>query len=114
MRRPSCGVASALATCPPFISADGLEAHPRLSRLSVPCAFQRGRMDFLANPEVGPLIFILLSAASFATAFIGVFTGAAGGVILLGIMAIVLPPTALIPVHTVVMLGSGVTRTAIM
>src|SRR5215213_93177 len=71
-------------------------------------------MDFLASPEVGPLIFILLSAASFATAFIGVFTGAAGGVILLGIMAIVLPPTALIPVHTVVMLGSGVTCTAIM
>jgi uncharacterized membrane protein YfcA len=71
-------------------------------------------MDFFGNPEVGPLIFLLLSVASFVTAFIGVFTGAAGGVILLGIMAIVLPPTALIPVHTVVMLGSGVTRTAIM
>ena len=42
------------------------------------------------------------------------FTGAAGGVILLGLMAMAMPPLALIPVHTVVMLGSGVTRTMIM
>ncbi len=42
------------------------------------------------------------------------FTGAAGGVVLLGLMAMVMPPLALIPVHTVVMLGSGITRTMIM
>ena len=42
------------------------------------------------------------------------FTGAAGGIVLLGLMATVMPPLALIPVHTVVMLGSGVTRTMIM
>ena len=53
-------------------------------------------------------------AASFVTAFIGVFTGAAGGVVLLGLMAMVMPPLALIPVHTVVMLGAGVTRTMMM
>ena len=46
--------------------------------------------------------------------FIGVFTGAAGGIVLLGLMAMVMPPLALIPVHTVVMLGAGVTRTMIM
>ena len=71
-------------------------------------------MDFLGTPDIGPLLFAGLTAASLVTAFIGVFTGAAGGVILLGIMAMVMPPAALIPVHTVVMLGSGVTRTMIM
>ncbi len=68
----------------------------------------------LATPEVGALLFVGLSAASFATAFIGVFTGAAGGVILLAIMATVMPPAVVIPVHTVVMLGTGISRTAIM
>ena len=71
-------------------------------------------MDFLGTPDIGPLLFGSLMLASFATAFIGVFTGAAGGVVLLGLMAMVLPPLALIPVHTVVMLGTGVTRTMIM
>lgn len=59
-------------------------------------------------------MFAALTFASFATAFIGVFTGTAGGVILLAIMATVMPPAALIPIHTVIQLGSGVTRTMIM
>jgi uncharacterized membrane protein YfcA len=71
-------------------------------------------MDFLVAPDIGPLMFAGLAAASFATAFIGVFTGTAGGLILLAIMATVMPPAALIPVHTVVQLGSGVSRTLIM
>jgi uncharacterized membrane protein YfcA len=71
-------------------------------------------MDFLGTPDIGPLGFAALMAASCVTSFIGVFTGAAGGVILLGLMAMVMPPLALIPVHTIVMLGSGVTRTMIM
>jgi len=71
-------------------------------------------MDFLGTPDIGPLLFFGLMLASFAAALIGVFTGAAGGVVLLGLMAMVLPPLALIPVHTVVMLGTGVTRTMIM
>ena len=71
-------------------------------------------MDFLGTPDVGPLVFFALTLASFAAAFIGVFTGAAGGVVLLGLMAMVMPPLAVIPVHTVVMLGSGVTRTMLM
>ena len=47
--------------------------------------FQSGRacsktsaMDFLGTPDVGPLLFVGLSAASFVTAFIGVFTGSGG------------------------------------
>ena len=71
-------------------------------------------MEFFTIPEGGPLLFLGLSLASFATAFIGVFTGTAGGLILLAIMAVVMPPTSVIPVHTVVQLGSGVTRTMIM
>ena len=71
-------------------------------------------MDFLGTPGVGPLMFFALTAASLATAFVGVFTGAAGGVVLLGLMAIALPPAVLLPLHTVVMLGSGITRTMIM
>src|SRR5512145_10019 len=71
-------------------------------------------MDFLGTPDVGPLLFAGLSVASFVTAFIGVYTGAAGGVILLAIMAMVMPPATVIPVHTVVMLGTGATRTVAM
>ena len=71
-------------------------------------------MDLLGTPGVGPLMFFGLTAASLVTAFVGVYTGAAGGVVLLGIMAIVMPPTVLVPLHTVVMLGSGITRTMIM
>ncbi len=71
-------------------------------------------MNFFATPDVSPLLFSGLTIASFVTAFIGVFTGTAGGVILLAIMATVMPPAALIPVHTVIQLGSGVTRTMIM
>jgi uncharacterized membrane protein YfcA len=71
-------------------------------------------MDFLFTPEIGPLLFAGLSAASFVSGFIGVFTGAAGGVMLLALMAMVVPPTVVIPVHTVVMLGTGAARTMIM
>ena len=71
-------------------------------------------MDFLGTPGVDALTFAGLTIASLVTSFLGVFTGAAGGVFLLGIMAIFMPPAVLLPIHTVVMLGSGVTRTMIM
>lgn len=71
-------------------------------------------MEFLGTPDVGPLLFAGLAFASFATSFIGVFTGTAGGLILLALMAMVMPFSVLIPLHTVVQLGSGVTRTVIM
>ncbi len=71
-------------------------------------------MDYFIPPDVGPLLFAGLTLASFATTFIGVFTGTAGGLILLALMAITLPPAVVVPIHTVVQLGSGVTRTLIM
>jgi len=71
-------------------------------------------MDFLGTPDVGPLLFVGLTVASFVTSFIAVFTGAAGGVVLLALMAVVMPPAVVVPIHTVVMLGSGITRSMIM
>src|ERR1044072_9848681 len=71
-------------------------------------------MEFLGTPDIGLWTFVGLMTASLVTSFIGVFTGAAGGIVLLGLMATAMPPLALIPVHTVVMLGSGASRTMIM
>ena len=71
-------------------------------------------MHFLSAPNIGTLLFLGLSMASFASAFFGVFAGAAGGVILLATMALVVPAPVLVPVHTVIMLGTGATRTMIM
>lgn len=71
-------------------------------------------MDFAGMLGVGPLMFVGLAAASFATSFFAILTGAAGGLMLLAIMATVMPPAALVPVHTVVQLGTGVTRTWIL
>jgi uncharacterized membrane protein YfcA len=76
--------------------------------------YSHRKMDFLGTPDVGIWSFAGLMLASLVTSFIGVFTGAAGGIVLLGLMATIMPPLALIPVHTVVMLGSGATRTMIM
>jgi uncharacterized membrane protein YfcA len=71
-------------------------------------------MDFLGTPDVGPLLFFGLAGASFVTAFIAVFTGAAGGVILLAIMATAMPAAVVVPLHTVVMLGTGFARSITM
>ncbi|MGE3247445.1 MAG: TSUP family transporter [Beijerinckiaceae bacterium] len=69
---------------------------------------------FYTAPDIGPWLFAGLCAASFATAFIGVVTGAAGGLILLATMANTMRPEVLIAVHTVVQLGQGFTRTFVM
>lgn len=71
-------------------------------------------MDFLGMPDVSPLVFFGLSAAAFLTALLGVSTGAAGGLLLLAIMTTVMPPAVLVPIHTVVQLGSNISRTLIM
>jgi uncharacterized membrane protein YfcA len=71
-------------------------------------------MEFLGMPDVTPAVFFGLCLSSMVTAFLGVSTGAAGGLLLLAIMSTVLPPLVLIPIHTVVQLGSGIARTFIM
>jgi uncharacterized membrane protein YfcA len=69
--------------------------------------------QFLGVPNIDWLIFSGLALASFCTSFMGMLTGAGGGPILLALMAMVLPPAVLIPVHTVVQLGVGSSRAVI-
>jgi uncharacterized membrane protein YfcA len=69
---------------------------------------------FLGIPDVDGLIFIGLSVASLFTSFIVSVTGAAGGLLMLGILALVFPPAIMIPIHTVVLLGDNITRVALM
>lgn len=54
--------------------------------------------------------FALLCLASFLGSFITVAFGIGGGALLLALMASLLPPIALIPIHGVVQLGSNATR----
>jgi uncharacterized membrane protein YfcA len=70
--------------------------------------------QFLGVPGVDQWIFGGLAAASLATSFIGAMAGAAGGLILLALMAMIFPPSVLIPVHTVVQFGAGSSRAVMM
>ena len=69
---------------------------------------------FLGVPGVDVWLFAGLAAASFITTFCGVATGAAGGLLLLAILATVFPPVVMIPLHTLVQLGSNMGRVALM
>jgi uncharacterized membrane protein YfcA len=65
-------------------------------------------------PDVSPLVFFGLTAAAFLTSFLGVCVGAGGGLLLLALMAMVMPPAVLLPIHTVVQLGSNTSRVLMM
>ena len=69
---------------------------------------------FLGVPGVDAWLFAALAAGSFFTHFFGMVTGAAGGLMLLAILATVFPPVVVVPLHTVVQLVSNVGRVAIM
>lgn len=69
---------------------------------------------FLGVPDVDVWLFAALTAGSFLTHFFGMVTGAAGGLMLLAILATVFPPVVVVPLHTVVQLVSNVGRVAIM
>ena len=71
-------------------------------------------IQFLGVPGIDSLIFFCLALASFCTALFGMITGAGGGPVLLALMAMVLPPAILIPVHTVVQLGVGSSRVVLL
>lgn len=64
--------------------------------------------------EVSPLVASALVVLSAATSFITAAFGIGGGVVLIGVLATLLPPAALIPVHGLVQFGSNVGRLAIM
>lgn len=66
--------------------------------------------NFLGVPDVNIWVFAGLAIAPIVTNFIGITMGAAGGLVLLAVMALVFPPAILIPVHTIVQLGSVTSR----
>ena len=65
--------------------------------------------DALTNWQVGMLV-----AASFAGSFMTVAMGIGGGAFLLALMASLMPPAALIPVHGVIQIGSNLVRAGLM
>ena len=70
--------------------------------------------EFLGVPDIGLWQALALFAAAVVTTFIGTVTGTAGGLLLLAFMTFFLPLVVLIPVHTVVQLGAGTSRTFLM
>jgi uncharacterized membrane protein YfcA len=56
------------------------------------------------------VVFAVLVCTSFAASFITVAFGIGGGGILLAVMATLVPPTALIPTHGVIQIGSNLGR----
>jgi len=68
----------------------------------------------LFPPEIGGPLALALIGASFGTSFLTAAFGIGGGAVLLGILASLMPPAALIPVHGVVQLGSNTGRAVIM
>ena len=65
---------------------------------------------FLGTPDTSVWHFCGMVAASFMTAYFSIVAGTAGGLLLLVLMGSFYPPAVLIPMHTLVQLGSGVSR----
>jgi uncharacterized membrane protein YfcA len=60
-----------------------------------------------------PLAFAALCATAFATAILSAIVGMAGGMTLLSVMLLFLPPLAAIPLHGTIQLASNFSRTVI-
>jgi uncharacterized membrane protein YfcA len=74
-----------------------------------------GAMEFLIQDTgLSHWAFFGLCAISFAGSFIAAALGLGGGMLVLAVMALVLPPTVLIPVHGVVQFGSNLGRAVLM
>ena len=71
-------------------------------------------MDALLPPEVGSLVAAVLMAISFIGSLITAAFGIGGGVVVIAVLASLLPPAALIPIHGVVQVGSNFGRAVIM
>lgn len=71
-------------------------------------------LSLLFPSELGLWTGVALLVASFVGSFVTVALGIGGGAMLLAIMASVMPPAALIPVHGVIQLGSNVFRALLM
>ena len=71
-------------------------------------------LEFLFPNDVGATAGTILVVVSAATSFLTAAVGIGGGIVLLAVMAVLMPASALIPVHGLVQLGSNAGRTAIM
>ena len=71
-------------------------------------------MQGLLPPDLSQAAAAALVGASFATPFVTAAFGIGGGAALLVILASILPPAALIPVHGVVQIGSNLGRAIVM
>lgn len=60
--------------------------------------------------DLGSVSVTILLVTSFLTSLISGALGIGGGALLLTVLATLLPPAALIPVHGVIQLGSNVGR----
>ena len=68
----------------------------------------------LLPPDLSGAVVLLLLATSFAASLITAAFGIGGGGLMLAVMASLLPPVALVPVHGVVQFGSNAGRAAMM
>ena len=64
--------------------------------------------------DLQPAVAVFLFGMSFVGSFVTVTMGIGGGVILLAVMASLLPPAALIPVHGLIQFGSNVNRALVL
>ncbi len=71
-------------------------------------------IESLLPPDLTLTGTLALLCASFGTSFITAAFGIGGGALLIAILASVLPPAVLIPIHGVVQVGSNLGRAAIM
>lgn len=69
---------------------------------------------FLLPPELGPGAALLLVGASFATSMLTGALGLGGGVMMLALLATLLPPLVVVPVHGVVQIGSNLGRAVLL
>ncbi|TVP92168.1 MAG: sulfite exporter TauE/SafE family protein [Pseudomonadaceae bacterium] len=67
-------------------------------------------MPELLPADLSPAISLLLIGLSLLTSAMTAAVGIGGGVLLLAVMAMVMPATAIIPVHGIVQLGSNLNR----
>ena len=71
-------------------------------------------IEAVAAPGMANVATLALLATSMLTSFITAAFGIGGGVLLLAVVAVVLPPAVLIPVHGAVQIGSNAGRLLLM
>lgn len=69
---------------------------------------------FLLPDGMAPWLAVTLIGASFFTSLLSAAAGIGGGSVMFAILALVLPPAALVPVHGVLQLGSNLSRVVLL